>query len=201
MTLTAYASRTGTRRNLDALREHGWRLLVSATGCLRHEGFPYALDNGAWTAFQQGKPFDESRFVRALLKMGRESDWVVVPDIVSGGSSSLELSLSWLPRVLSEAPKAVLAVQDGFREEDVSSLLSPSVGVFVGGSTEWKEANISRWACLAGSRGSFCHVGRVNTVRRIRLCLEGGASSFDGTSASRFSCNVPRLDRARLGLT
>jgi hypothetical protein len=37
-----YASRTGTRRNLDALRERGWRLLVSASGVLRTEGFRYA---------------------------------------------------------------------------------------------------------------------------------------------------------------
>jgi hypothetical protein len=38
-----YASRTGTRRNLAALRAAGWRLLVSATGVHRHEGFCYML--------------------------------------------------------------------------------------------------------------------------------------------------------------
>src|SRR3546814_4879783 len=51
-TVIAYASRTGTRRNLDALRDAGWRLMVSARGVLRTEGFPYELDNGAWTSFQ-----------------------------------------------------------------------------------------------------------------------------------------------------
>lgn len=45
--MIGYASRTGTRRNLDALRAAGWRLMVSARGALRTEGFPYALDNGA----------------------------------------------------------------------------------------------------------------------------------------------------------
>jgi hypothetical protein len=57
--MIGYASRTGTRRNLAALRAAGWRLLLSPTGVLRTEGFRYALDNGAWTAHQQGTEFDE----------------------------------------------------------------------------------------------------------------------------------------------
>ncbi len=72
--MIAYASRTGTRRNLAALRDAGWRLMVSARGVLRTEGFPYGLDNGAWTAFQRDEPFDVDhaellRSVRALRGM------------------------------------------------------------------------------------------------------------------------------------
>ena len=81
MIVIAYASRTGTRRNLDAMRKAGWRLLVSAAGSLRHEGFQYALDNGAWSAFTQGKPFDVRAFMAALHKMGPGADWSVLPDI------------------------------------------------------------------------------------------------------------------------
>lgn len=69
-TLIGYASRTGTRRNLALLRECGWRLLVSAAGVLRHEGFRYALDNGAWSAYTQGRPFDFAAFELALRKFG-----------------------------------------------------------------------------------------------------------------------------------
>ncbi len=46
----AYASRTGTRRNLRLLSAHGWRLVISAAGTLNHEGMAYELDNGAWRA-------------------------------------------------------------------------------------------------------------------------------------------------------
>ena len=60
--LIAYASRTGTRRNLAALRGAGWRLLVSAASVHSNEGFPYAIDNGAWSAFTQGRPIDLPRF-------------------------------------------------------------------------------------------------------------------------------------------
>lgn len=39
--MVSYASRTGTRRNLAAMRGAGWRLLVSAAGVLRTEGFEH----------------------------------------------------------------------------------------------------------------------------------------------------------------
>ena len=127
-----------TRRNLAALRGAGWRLLVSARGVLRHESVPYALDNGAWTAFQKGQPFDEAAFVKALRMLGAAADWTVVPDVVAGGAASLDLSLRWMRTVLDESPRGMLAVQDGMGVEDVRGFLGPRVGLFVGGSTAWK---------------------------------------------------------------
>lgn len=67
--MIAYASRTGTRRNLAAIREAGWRLLVSAASCLRNEGFPYALDNGAWSAYA---PVDGGQR-RGVVSAGRDA--------------------------------------------------------------------------------------------------------------------------------
>lgn len=195
--MIAYASRTGTRRNLRALRDAGWRLLVSAAGCLRHEGFPYALDNGAWSAFAQGRPFSEPDFTRALAKLGRDADWVVMPDVVAGGLVSLELTLRWMRRVLDETERGLIAVQNGMTEAHVASFLGPRVGLFVGGSTEWKLATLPQWCALGERLGCWVHVGRVNTTRRIHLCGMAGATSFDGTSASRFSKTVPRLENAR----
>lgn len=195
--MIAYASYTGTRRNLRALRGAGWRMLVSATGRLNHNGFPYALDNGAWTAFQQGRAFDDSLFVSALRKMGRSADWTVLPDIVQGGSASLEMSLRWMRQVLDESPRALLAVQDGMALDDVRAIVGGRIGIFVGGSTEWKERTMPEWCELARSRECWAHIGRVNTIRRIVLCGAAGATSFDGTSASRFAKTLPKLDGAR----
>lgn len=191
-----YASRTGTRRNLDALRVAGWRLLVSAAGALRNEGFPYALDNGAWSAYTKGRPFDEKAFVVALRKMGGAADWTVLPDIVAGGGPSLELSLRWMRQVLDESPKALLAVQDGISPADVRPFLGARVGIFVGGSTRFKLETMPAWGVLARDVRCWFHVGRVNSGRRIRDCHAAGATSFDGTSASRFAVTLPRLDAA-----
>jgi hypothetical protein len=195
--LIAYASRTGTRRNLAALRSHDWRLLVSAKGVLRHEGFPYALDNGAWTAYQQGRPFDERAFVVALRQLGVGADWTVLPDIVMGGPASLDMSLRWMRTVLDESPRALLAVQDGMTVADVRCFLGARVGIFVGGSTAWKLATLAEWAQIGREIGCWVHVGRVNTARRIALCVQAGATSFDGTSASRFAKTIGPLDAAR----
>jgi hypothetical protein len=195
--MQSYASRTGTQRNLATLREAGWRLIVSATGVLRNEGMPYALDNGAWTAFQQGQPFDERRFWVALEKMGEGADWIVLPDIVAGGQKSLDYSLAWLHRLRGLPTKVLIAVQDGVTPDDVRDYLNPMVGIFVGGRTEWKEATMHQWGSLARRTCCYLHVGRVNSARRIRLCAAAGADSIDGTSASRFSKTVRRLDIAR----
>lgn len=194
--LIGYASRTGTRRNLAALRAAEWRLLVSATGVLRTEGMPYALDNGAWTAFQQGRPFDEAAFSHALDRVGEGADWVVVPDIVAGGLRSLDYSLKWLERLRGFPGRLLIAVQDGMEIDDVREVLSPVVGVFVGGSTGWKEATAGAWGSVARRRNCYLHVGRVNSVRRIRICAAAGANSIDGTSASRFALSLPPLDAA-----
>ncbi|AJY03002.1 hypothetical protein SB768_25160 [Burkholderia sp. SIMBA_043] len=194
--LVAYASRTGTRRNLEALRRAGWHLLVSAKGTLRTEGMPYALDNGAWTAYQQGQPFDEDAFLRALDAVGEDAEWIVLPDIVEGGVASLDYSLKWMERLRGIPTTVLIAVQDGMQIEDVRSLLSPVVGIFVGGSTAWKEATARAWGSLARQRNCYLHVGRVNSVRRIRICAAAGANSIDGTSVSRFAVTLPPLDAA-----
>jgi hypothetical protein len=194
--MICYASRTGTRRTLDALRAAGWRLILSPAGRLNTHGFQYALDNGAWSSYQQGVAFDVDAYTLALEKYGGGADWVVAPDIVAGGFRSLDLSVAWLPR-LSSLRLVLIAVQDGVNPRDVAPIVSPGrIGIFLGGSTDWKLATMQRWGDWANSLGVYFHVGRVNTSRRIRMAIRAGADSIDGTSVSRFSVNLPKLDAA-----
>lgn len=192
-----YASRTGTRRNLDALRAAGWRLLVSARGVWRTEGFRYALDNGAWTSHQQGEPFDAGAFRECVALLGSGADWIAVPDVVCGGLDSLRFSESWLPELAPLGVPLLVPVQNGMSASDVRPLLGPHVGVFVGGDSAWKEQSLPGWGRLAREVGCHLHVGRVNTARRIKLCAMAGADSFDGTSVSRFAVTIGPLDAAR----
>lgn len=196
--MIGYASNTGTRRNLEALRQANWRILYTPENPTRREGLRHAVDNGAWGAFKRGELFNEAGFTDLLERHAKGADFVVVPDIVAGGLRSLEFSMAWLPR-LSHVQTPLLAVQDGMMVGDVYPVLMayPRLGIFLGGSTEWKLATMLLWGQLAAAAGRYYHVGRVNTARRIRLAEEAGADSFDGTSASRYCNTLPLLESAR----
>ena len=62
--------------------------------------------------------------------------------------------------------------------------------------TNWKEQTTPAWGQLARSKGAYIHVGRVNSMRRIRLCIDAGVNSVDGTGPTRFCKVTPRLNRA-----
>jgi hypothetical protein len=192
-----YASRTGTRRNLDALRRHGWGLLVSRAGVWRTEGFDRICgDNGAWADFQAGRTFDEdayNHFLDWLAAQPVTADWLVLPDIVAGGLASLALSCRFLNRCLSVAPMVLIAVQDGMSPDDLAPLVGSHVGIFLGGSTEWKLATMAQWGQFCAERGIYYHVARVNSIARMSLAISCGADSVDGSSASRYAVTLPKL--------
>lgn len=190
-----YASRTGTRRNLAALRARGWRLLLSPAGVLRDEGFPYALDNGAWSYHQRGAPFDSDAFARAVDAVGARADWIVIPDRVGDAVGTLAMFDLWWPR-LRGVGLLLFALQDGMSAADVDSAMRPGVGLFLGGSTAFKEGEAIAWGHYARARSLYLHMGRVNSARRIALASEAGVHSVDGTSATRFAVTIPALSNA-----
>ncbi|PJI55623.1 hypothetical protein CTI14_03280 [Methylobacterium radiotolerans] len=208
--MMCWASRTGTRRNLDALGRHGWGLLISRAGVWRVEcwtcpetgeriRFRIVADNGAWSDYQTGRGFDEEafeRFLDWLSRLDQPAEWLVLPDIVAGGPRSLDLSVRYLNRCLAVVPLVLIAVQDGMEHADLAPLVGPSIGIFLGGSTEWKLARMAGWGAFCRERGCHYHVARVNTARRFRMAHAAAAQSIDGTSATRFATTLPALDLA-----
>lgn len=208
--MIAYASRTNTKRNIAEIKAANWRWIVSPfdrggpiLADLRH-----ALDNGAWhcfQAFQRGEretPVpDLGRFLRAVQLYGESADFIVIPDIVMGGELSWQLSRAWLRRMRRwpsiKRVRLMIAVQNGFDPAMIEPFLAPRIGGFVGGDTDWKLATMADWSSIAHRKGGLCHVGRVNTARRIALCGKAGVDSFDGTSATKFAVTTRPLERAR----
>lgn len=191
--MITYAATTATRRNLHELLVHRWRMLYSAPHIDRFRpGWRYALDNGAWSAFTSGQPWDERAFVAMVERYAAGADWVIAPDVVAGGLDSLRLSERWLPWLSDRCRRVLIAVQDGMTPADVAGLVDDRIGIAIGGSTEWKVSELGRgtWAGLPCWR----HALRVNTVRRIALCA--GLDSFDGSSPTRFAVNTARLSGA-----
>jgi hypothetical protein len=171
--------------------------MISAKGAHRTEGFRYALDNGAWHSFCRKLPFDEAAFLAAYCKLGKDADFVVLPDIVAGGERSLVFSMNWRNQIPKSCPQ-LLAVQDGMKPEKVGPLVGPALGIFLGGTDHFKEATMAAWGQCARERSAYFHVGRVNTKRRISLCAAAGVDSFDGSSASRYAVTLAPLDLARM---
>lgn len=198
-TVRFYATLTGTKRNLTEMHAHGMRLVMGPDQLdrqVRTPPLPWFVDNGAWSCFRQQLPFDADAFRAALDRWGPGSDFVVAPDVVAGGLESLAFSRSWERECRQRSKSAVyLVVQDGMSVEDVAAEPYWFDGLFVGGSTAWKERTMHAWGALAQERGLPLHVGRVNSDRRLRLAIDAGASSVDGTSPSRFSVNTARLAR------
>lgn len=203
--MICYASNTGTARNLAALRAAGWGIMVSrghrwADPWYRQslDGFTHiAADNGAWRDFQAGEDFDEDgyeRFLRWLEAQAIVPDWCVLPDIVAGGAASLALSTRYLNRCKAVSPLVLIPVQDGMEHADLAPLVGPGVGIFLGGSTEWKLARMADWGAFCARHRVHYHVARVNTMRRMFAAIAAGADSCDGSNASRYACNLPMLD-------
>ena len=119
-----------------------------------------------------GRPFNLEEFERFLVWIAGEAvppRFIVLPDIVAGGLESLELSKRWLNRCLSICPLVLIAVQDGMEPADLAPLVGPSVGIFLGGSTEWKLARMVDWGRFCAHRDLYYHVARVNTAGRFQL--------------------------------
>lgn len=178
--MLVYVGQTRSRLLIEELRTYGWGEMTTGNEVPpRRE--PWAMDNGAFGAWKAKKPWNEARFVRAVefcVERRLRPDFVVVPDKVAGGVESLEISLSWVPRLRGFAPM-YLAVQDGMQLTDVSPVLRHFDGLFVGGGLEWKTATSWWWVALAHGAGRPCHVGRVSGRRRVRWARSIGADSID----------------------
>ena len=167
----------------------GWQNKINNIPFYRNAGF--ALDNGAWSCFQKGIPFQEQLFIECLEEYGERADWIVVPDCVGNKARTLEMLRSWAPRL--EKYRQLIAVQDGMSALDIACYLEGGAGIFVGGSTDWKLEKLAYWGDVARSYGVMLHCGRVNTMKRIKLCIDNGYTSFDGSGVSRFASHARKI--------
>lgn len=137
----------------------------------------YALDNGAFSAYLSGEPWDEGAFL-ALLEAARTAThpplWVVVPDVVANRLATLALWHQWAPAVKDYGWPLAFAVQDGMTQADVPD---DADVIFVGGTKEWKRATLLQW-CADNER---VHVGRVNDYEFLWACHDAEVESCDGT--------------------
>jgi hypothetical protein len=173
-----------------------WHCIARETGRIGHlfspgaqrgpwPWFPYALDNGAFSAWDQDDNVwrEDLWDVEAWRKMIRwaqaqaqQPRWAIVPDWIGCGARTIE---RWY-QFKKEVPFAkALAVQDGMSVAQAKDI-NPDV-ICVGGTTEWKWATVEMWA------KSFprVHVLRVNSPQKLAYLDQLGVESCDGTGWNR----------------
>jgi hypothetical protein len=142
-------------------------------------GLPWAGDNGAYSGL------DEAAFRRMLRRITGVPGclFVAAPDVVADAGATLAQFPRWAALIRSCGQPVALVGQDG--AEDLPIPWESFDCWFVGGSTRWKLSQASADLCReAKRRGKHAHVGRVNSLRRLRAALDMGADTVDGSSAS-----------------
>jgi hypothetical protein len=144
-------------------------------------GKQYGLDNGCFSKF-------EAKTWRRLLNEAKLQDeynqpeFVCAPDIVSDSRRTLELFDMFYDEI--KPLKVCLVLQDGIGNFAIDWQRVDAV--FVGGSDAFKISNEAINACkVAKMLGKWVHVGRVNTVERVRNWI-GLADSIDGSGISKY---------------
>lgn len=150
-------------------------------GWIENTGLTWAADNDCFTGL------DASRYTRMLCRIeGASPAFVTVPDIVGDASATMALFDEWEPVVRSHGLPPGLVAQDGL--ENMRVPWKRFEALFIGGSTGWKlgdaAANLVR---EAKRHGKWVHMGRVNSLRRIRRAVELECDSIDGTGFTMYS--------------
>lgn len=180
------------------VQHHIGVMTTPATGedMRRIAGWPYwAADNGCYAA---GASFDLDRFVAWLAARRGYADsclFAVAPDVVCDASATWDRSRAVLPVIRQLGYPAALVAQNGIENGPIDWAAFDVL--FIGGDDAWKDGAAAHDLMReAKSRGKRVHVGRVNSLRRLRLMQLSCADSADGTFlAFGPDTNLPRLAR------
>jgi hypothetical protein len=142
------------------------------------DGQPWAADNGRYSAPQN---YTDTGYLAWLVKMPVASClFATAPDVMGDAAATLALSAPMFAPIRSLGYPVALVAQDGLKELDIPWPRFDAL--FIGGTTEWKlgmaAAGIVR---EAKRRGVWVHMGRVNSLRRMKYAESIGCDSADGT--------------------
>lgn len=151
-------------------------------------GAMWAVDNAAFRSDR----FDARVYIRtlkALSPFSKSCSFVAVPDVVGDSELTLHRFKLWYKAVSYLGFPLAFVAQDGIELrvipwDDFNCL-------FIGGTTEWKLSYpVIPLIKEAHRRGKWVHMGRVNSVRRIRYAMSLNIDSVDGTGFSMFSIST-----------
>lgn len=145
-------------------------------------GYYWAVDNCAFSEW------NEEAFCRLICKIARAGDyccaWVAAPDVVGDHRATLDRWKFWGRAIWSCNLVPAFVCQDGCTPWEIPY---EAGCIFIGGTTEWKLSTEARECVRAAHMmDQFVHMGRVNSLKRLKYAYECGCDSVDGSSLSRF---------------
>jgi len=143
-------------------------------------GQVWAADNGR---FASPEEYTDELYLTWLARWAPEAPrclFATAPDVVGDALATLELSLPMLWVIREQGYPAALVAQDGL--EALRVPWADFDALFVGGTTAWKLGEAAHeLAAEALRRQKHLHMGRVNSLRRLRIARAMGCHSVDGT--------------------
>lgn len=154
-------------------------------------GQPWAADNGRYSS---PDTYTDARYLAWLAARSPEGClFATAPDVVGDAVSTLALSAPLFAPIRALGYPVALVAQDGL--ENLSVPWDDFDALFIGGTTRWKVSEAAHsLAREAKRRGKWLHMGRVNSLQRMRVADGMGCDSADGTFV-KFGprVNLPRL--------
>lgn len=159
----------------------------------------WGVDNGAFGKAMRGTPWtdtDTEIYLDYLAKVARESDvsnvlFATAPDVLTfiDGGPRGDAAATWargvdiFPRIRQLGMPVALVAQDGILGISPQGADWDAFDVlFLGGSDQFKLGPEGAAATKrAKARGKWVHMGRVNSLKRLRYAASIGCDSADGT--------------------
>lgn len=136
-----------------------------------------AADNAC---FNNPSQYTDARYEALLHKMPpHRTLFASAPDVLGSHLATVDKSIPMLRRIRFLGLKSAFVAQDGWDEE--TTPWDEFDAIFVGGSTEFKFRGGREAVVAAKKRHKWTHMGRVNSLDRLRAAVGIGCDSSDGT--------------------
>lgn len=155
-------------------------MITPRMGQMPPVGQPWAADNGRFSAPQD---YTDAKYLAWLARMPVDSClFATAPDVVGDAVATLLLSGPMYGPIRALGYPVALVAQDGLERLPEMIPWHDIVALFIGGTTAWKLGPAAEGlAREAKARGKWVHMGRVNSLRRMRYAESIGCDSADGT--------------------